>query len=84
MESGMTHLLACGTPMLASGGEDLGMVFFAISGAVAIISIVANQWRRVRLGEYDAHLKRTMLERGMSGDEIERVLAAGKRGRKND
>jgi hypothetical protein len=59
-------------------------------GIIPIIAIVGGisfgmiatflQYRRVsRKNELDAHLKSLMIERGMSVDEIERVLAAGKK-----
>jgi|GEM_PF-3235798 len=51
----------------------------AISGGlgVAFTWILADQWRRVRVAAYNARLKQLMIERGMSVDEVERVLAAG-------
>lgn len=49
-------------------------------GAIALIALVPMigyflvEWRK---HEADAALKRDMLQRGMSADEIERVLRAG-------
>ena len=49
-------------------------------GAIVLICVVPSisyylhRWRKTEL---DAELKREMLARGMSADEIERVLAAG-------
>jgi len=49
-------------------------------GAIVLISVVPSvsyflyRWRK---SELDAELKREMITRGMSADEIERVLAAG-------
>jgi hypothetical protein len=40
------------------------------------IPVVATFWYRIRAHESDNELKRTMIERGMSVEEIERVLAA--------
>ena len=34
-------------------------------------------WYKAQKANADSRLKRTMIERGMSADEIERVLAAG-------
>lgn len=45
---------------------------------VAAIGIIAHNWRRARKAELDASLKAEMLRRGMSVDEIERVLKAGR------
>jgi hypothetical protein len=52
----------------------------AVAGAmlIPIVAVIFGYWHKVRLAEYDAHLKRTMLERGMPSDEIERVLRAGR------
>lgn len=42
-----------------------------------IVYTVASKWRDVRLAEQAAVLKKDMLDRGMSADEIAAVLAAG-------
>jgi hypothetical protein len=66
------------------GGELIG--FFAVVGAlvIAVSAIVGGLWASVRLAEFrtrraelEAGLKQDMLSRGMSVDEIERVIAAG-------
>jgi hypothetical protein len=43
---------------------------------------IAKNWRRARESEHLALLKQSMIERGMSVDEIERVVNAGMPGRK--
>ena len=53
------------------------MLFLALAGLVALIAIIARQWRQVRVGEAEAGLKLRMIERGFSADEVERVLQAG-------
>ena len=50
------------------------MVVFSLMATVAVVVIVAPQWRRVRLGEADARLKRQMIEQGYSAEEIKRIL----------
>jgi len=52
-------------------------VVMAIAGA--IIAVTAVQWRKVRQADFDASLKHDMLNRGMSADEIERVVKASSR-----
>jgi hypothetical protein len=42
-----------------------------------VITDIARNWRKVRVSEHLAALKQSMIERGMSAEEIERVLAAG-------
>jgi hypothetical protein len=44
---------------------------------VAVVSSVAKNWRKVHESEHLAALKQSMIERGMSPDDIERVLRAG-------
>jgi hypothetical protein len=46
---------------------------------VAVVSRITKTWRMVQESEHAAALKQSMIERGMSADEIERVLRAGPR-----
>ena len=49
----------------------------AIAGAIiAVTAIVAVQWRKVRQADFEASLKHDMLNRGMSAEDIERVIKA--------
>ena len=48
----------------------------------ATVVSVARQWRRVRIAEIEATLKEEMIKRGMTAEEIERVLRASPEGRK--
>ncbi|HEY4232883.1 MAG TPA: hypothetical protein VGM76_05640 [Lacipirellulaceae bacterium] len=61
-----------------SSGDAIALV--AISGGmlVGILSIAAGIWHKVRSEEIAANLKRDMLDRGMSADEIKTVLEAGR------
>jgi hypothetical protein len=43
---------------------------------VALVGTVAKNWRRVRESEHLAALKQTLAEKGMSAEEIERVIRA--------
>jgi hypothetical protein len=47
---------------------------------VAIVRSFTDNWRKVREAEQTAALKQTMVDKGMSVDEIERVLKAGPKG----
>jgi hypothetical protein len=42
-----------------------------------VITDIVKNWRKVRVSEHLAALKQSMIDRGMSADEIERVVAAG-------
>jgi hypothetical protein len=63
-----------------NGGQMIGLVSVLgplIGGAlIAVVGILATQWRRVRLAEMEANLKQQMLDKGMPAAEIEQVLKA--------
>jgi hypothetical protein len=44
---------------------------------VAIVQSFTNNWRKVREAEQTAALKQSMVDKGMSAEDIERVLKAG-------
>jgi hypothetical protein len=39
-----------------------------------IVDAIASNWRKARIAEQEAVLKREMIERGFSADEITRVI----------
>ncbi len=45
---------------------------------VVLTAILAHQWRAARLAEVEASLKQDMLNRGLSAEDIERVIRAGR------
>ena len=51
----------------------------AVVGAfsVPLAVIIGSAWYKMNKVRYENELKRSMVERGMSVDEIERVMAAG-------
>jgi hypothetical protein len=44
---------------------------------VGVVRAFTDNWRKVRQAEQAAALKQTMVEKGMSAADIERVLKAG-------
>jgi hypothetical protein len=58
------------------GELDLALAAMLTTMTIAIVWIIAYQWRRARVAAYNARLKQLMIERGMSASEIERVLNA--------
>lgn len=52
-------------------------MFFAFLGLVIIVPTVARIWVSMKTKEWEASLKHSMLERGMSAQEIQMVLDAG-------
>lgn len=63
--------------MILASSDDIAMTSIMVSMTVAVVWIIAHQWRKVRVAAYNARLTQLMIERGMSADEIERVLRAG-------
>lgn len=54
----------------------LGMAFVATILIVSVVSVVAHYVHLMKRTRYENYLKRGMLERGMSAEEIERVIRA--------
>src|SRR5690349_10040467 len=61
-----------------SSANVVPVTIFLVLGASWIVSAITLAWVKVRETSEHNDLKRMMIERGMSVDEIERVLAAGK------
>jgi hypothetical protein len=60
--------------------NDLLIIIAIVCAAiVALVFCVAVAWARVRKAQIDADLKRDMLDRGLSPEEIDTVLEAGAR-----
>jgi len=53
----------------------------AVCGAFAVplAAIIGTAWYKMNKVRYECELKRSMIERGMSAEEIERVMAAGQK-----
>lgn len=43
---------------------------------IPIVSVVCYYWHKISKDTSDNELKRSMVERGMSADEIERIMSA--------
>ncbi len=76
----MADLLAADTSFwqsVFSNPSTAGVVcLFGMIVLLVAIPVIASTWREVAKDRADAELKRAMIERGMSVDEIERVLKA--------
>jgi len=70
--------------LLAASGEHETLIFWIAIGAICIVPTISYFLYLWRKSELDAELKRDMIARGMSADEIERVLAAGNSSSKTD
>jgi hypothetical protein len=51
-------------------------IVFAFLTITSVASTVAYYWHKIHKTEVEAALKQEMIQRGMSADEIERVLRA--------
>lgn len=47
--------------------------------SIPLAVIIGSAWYKMNKVRYENELKRSMIERGMSVDEIERVIAAGQK-----
>ena len=64
--------------IMASTNEfDIAAISIVLPMVVAVVWIIAHQWRKTRVAAYNARLKQLMIERGMSASEIKSVLEAG-------
>lgn len=59
-----------------NGGELIGLTAVIAGPLIAIVAVISNQWRRVRVAEVEAALKQQMLDKGMSAAEIAQVMTA--------
>lgn len=62
--------------MLAEIVWDSEMIFLVMIFAIPIVAIVGGLWHKTERTKAEASLKRSMVERGMSAEEIERVISA--------
>ena len=68
--------------MLAEIEWNIQTIAVVMGCAIPIVAIIGGIWHRVEHIKSDNELKRRMVERGMSAEEIERVMASGSGGEK--
>jgi len=65
-----------------NGEQILGLftivVAVIVGGIIAVTAIVTGHCRKARQGELEAALKQEMLQRGMSAEDIVRVVTASR------
>ncbi len=64
------------TPLLASIGDYDTLIFWSAIALICVVPSISYYLYRWRKTEIEADLKHAMIARGMSADEIERVLKA--------
>jgi hypothetical protein len=67
-----------------NAGELIGLVAVAGGLLCGMFAIVMGCWEKIRRAELSAGLKRDMLNRGMSAEEIRTVLEAGTKGSRKE
>lgn len=60
-----------------AGGAIVPILMFGMGGAIPIVGIIAYYWHRTIVVRESTELKRMMIERGMTADEIIDVIEAG-------
>jgi hypothetical protein len=61
---------------LFSEGGIIGLVWIVGGLGIATVAIITNAWYYLRLRQWEMSLKHSMIERGMSAEEIKTVLEA--------
>ena len=59
---------------------DEKIVFWIAVAVMCVTPALAWAWCTAKKSKYENELKRTMIEQGMSADDIDRVLKAGSSG----
>jgi hypothetical protein len=72
------------SPLLAEFKDYDTLIFWIAIGTICVVPSLGYYIHHWRKSELDAELKRDMIARGMSAEEIERVLAAGTGGKSNE
>ena len=60
------------------------VLVFAVVAIGVVIPFIAHYWYKTRRAEMELSLKQTMVERGMSAEEICAVIEAGQGGKNED
>lgn len=54
-------------------------IIFVVGGIVALVAIIAENWRKAHVANQEVSLKRDLVAQGRSPDDIERILQATSR-----
>jgi hypothetical protein len=66
--------------VMSLGAAIIPVIAIAGGILVAVVAILAGTWHKNRKTEMEIALKQDMLNRGMSVEEIERVMRASRKG----
>ena len=83
-------LLAYGALLAQESGSawsllhNTSLIFWSAITLICVIPPIAHYWWKIRKMETEAALKQEMIQRGMSAEDIQKVLDAGKKGKCDD
>lgn len=60
------------------------LIFWTAIALICIVPSIAHYWWKIRKAEMEAALKQEMIQKGMSAEDIQKVLDAGKKGKCDD
>lgn len=60
---------------------EMPQIAIAVGGMISVAAILGGIWFQIARVKSNNELKRSLVERGMSVEEIERVMAAGASGK---
>jgi hypothetical protein len=63
--------------------NNFHLIFWGSMTLIAIVPTIAYYWHKTRKIELETELKREMIQRGMSADEIIRILQASSKQRRD-
>ena len=55
---------------------EMPQIIFVVGGLIAMATIIGSFWYKAQKLQSENALKQTLAERGLSADEIERIIAA--------
>jgi hypothetical protein len=58
-------------------------LIFGFTALIVLVPMISKHWYKLRVKQWEMSLKHTMLERGMSADDIKSVLEASAAGVEN-
>ncbi len=62
-----------------TGDELIPIVAILSTFLFLIVYAIASNWRKARIAEIDAALKRDLIGQGRSAEEIDRIIGSGKK-----
>jgi hypothetical protein len=61
--------------------QNSSLIFWTAIALICIVPSISHYWWKIRKMEIEAALKQEMIQKGMSADDVQKVLDAGKKGK---